>query len=153
MALLRRCTRLALGTRGRCAPLNVACATRTAAVLTDGRVSSLGVTTNCTTALGGVRYMGIMDSFQASMDSRKQEKMEDKQRELFQAQVQFVANCDEFTMDKHVTMVRDIAASMGLTGWRSKMRSSSSQQELVEKYPELLVAEALEVRCCRSYVG
>lgn len=135
----------------------------------------------CSSQLAGkVRYMGIMDSFQQALDTRKEDQISKKKSELFSAQITFISGLDEFQMKDHVTMVQvggrrllsvclsgwlllpvcvqlcchshlhgvrqqDIAAAMGLTGWKSKMRSSSSQKELLEKYPELLVSEHLSV--------
>lgn len=53
------------------------------------------------------------------------------------------------------SIIQDIAKSQGLTGWRSKLRSSKAQQEILDNYPDMLVAEALTVSadphtCCST---
>ena len=51
-----------------------------------------------------------------------------------------------FSPRGHSAAAQDVADNMGLTGWKSKMRSSSAQQELLDKYPEVLICDHLQVQ-------
>lgn len=97
--------------------------------------------------------MGIMDSLQTTLDGRKQKKLDKMKTDVFAAQITFLSEAPEFTMREHIVMIKDVADSMGLTGWRSKMRSSSAQKELLEKYPEVLVADALQPSDIADYTS
>ena len=81
----------------------------------------------CSSQLAGkVRYMGIMDSFQQALDTRKEDQISKKKSELFSAQITFISGLDEFQMKDHVTMVQvggrtllSVCLSVCLSGWSS----------------------------------
>ena len=64
---------------------------------------------------------------------------------MFRAQVEFIASRDHYTMADHIVALEDSAEKMGLSGWRSKLRSSKQQQELEDKFAVLEIAHALKV--------
>lgn len=63
--------------------------------------------------------------------------------ELFRAQIEYLANCEDYNMAAHIVALEDNAKSMGLTGWKSKLRSSKQQQELEDRFAHLEIARAL----------
>jgi len=72
-----------------------------------GRMRSAPSAPMCSSQLAGkVRYMGIMDSFQQALDTRKEDQISKKKSELFSAQITFISGLDEFQMKDHVTMVQ-----------------------------------------------
>ena len=72
--------------------------------------------------------------------------------ELFKAQITFMAGSPTYTMAQHLVQLQDSAKAAGVTGWKSKLRSTEEQQELENQFAEIKIGEALSV-CTQLIAG
>lgn len=103
----------------------------------------------CTVVLGGgapVRHMGIFDRAATAMQNYREGQVAKKSKELFKAQMDYLASVPEYGMKEHVASLKDVMRLSGIDDWRKAFRTEQQQRELEEKFAEVKIADKLLVR-------
>ena len=87
--------------------------------------------------------MGLLDRLRAGVTEGFKDKAEEKKREMFALQLDFLATSPTYTMFDHVGVLKRMQEAAGAGGWKAALRTAAQQAEIDEAFVDVRIGEAL----------